>query len=85
MNEVEENATASRGYKIATQLTDQTDQAVATAYNQAGERYEAYADGEAQELDAFDGRHAYGNQRVWTIVDSKIAEPAYVWRLIACS
>jgi cyclopropane fatty-acyl-phospholipid synthase-like methyltransferase len=68
----EEDVTLSRLHKITADLLEQTNQTIATAYNQAGERYEAYADGEAQELDAFEGRHAYGDQRVWTIVDQKL-------------
>ncbi len=64
--------TLTRLHKIAADLAEQTNQTIATAYNQAGERYEAYADGEAQELDAFDGRHAYGDQRVWAILDRKL-------------
>ncbi|PWB84632.1 MAG: hypothetical protein C3F11_00255 [Methylocystaceae bacterium] len=46
--------------------------AIAFAYNQAGEKYESYADGDAQELYAFDCKHAYGDRRIWALLDDKL-------------
>lgn len=46
--------------------------AIAFAYNQAGERYEFYADGDTQDLYAFDGQHAYGDRSIWSLLDEKL-------------
>lgn len=45
---------------------------IAFAYNQAGESYESYADGGADELFAFDGQHAFGDRTIWSILDGKL-------------
>ena len=45
---------------------------IAFAYNQAGGRYESYADGDVQELYAFAGQHAYGDRRIWSLLDHKL-------------
>jgi SAM-dependent methyltransferase len=46
-----------------------SDQAIATAYNQAGDQYLAYADGDASQLFAFGGRYGYGDRKIWEQID----------------
>jgi SAM-dependent methyltransferase len=41
-----------------------------SAYDEAGEAYLAYADGDAKELFSFDGQYAYGDRRVWELLES---------------
>jgi SAM-dependent methyltransferase len=47
---------------------------VAAIYNQAGDDYAAYADGDPTQLFAFDGMHAYADRRVWALLETKLAE-----------
>jgi hypothetical protein len=47
---------------------------IAAIYNEAGDDYIAYADGDATRLFAFDGLHAYADHRVWTVLESKLAD-----------
>ena len=47
-------------------------QGVAEIYNQAGAGYAAYADGDPQQLFAFDGPHAYADRCLWTVLDTKL-------------
>ena len=51
---------------------DGFDYAVASAYNRAGEKYVAYADGDPSRLYAFDGQYAYGDRCVWEALFSKL-------------
>jgi SAM-dependent methyltransferase len=46
---------------------------IADVYNQAGDDYVSYADGDPSQLFAFDGPHAYADRQVWAILDSKLA------------
>lgn len=46
--------------------------AIATAYNQSGDAYIAYADGDPRQLFAFDGQYAYGDRRIWAVLDAKL-------------
>ena len=46
----------------------------ADAYNQAGDDYLAYADGTGEELYSFDGRYAYGDRQIWTLLERKLNE-----------
>ena len=46
---------------------------VAAIYNQAGDDYVAYADGDPTQLFAFDGMHAYADRRVWALLETKLA------------
>ena len=48
------------------------DQGVAEIYNQAGSGYAAYADGDPQQLFAFDGPHAYADRCLWEVLDAKL-------------
>jgi SAM-dependent methyltransferase len=44
----------------------------AAAYDQAGEGYLAYADGNLRSLYAFDSAYAYGDRLVWNLLESKL-------------
>jgi SAM-dependent methyltransferase len=45
---------------------------IAAAYNQAGDSYLSYADGDPGKLFAFDGRYGYGDRRIWKLLDTKL-------------
>ena len=45
---------------------------VAAIYNQAGDGYAAYADGDPEQLFVFDGLHAYADRYVWRLLDAKL-------------
>jgi SAM-dependent methyltransferase len=45
---------------------------IAKAYNQAGNDYVAYADGNPRQLFSFSGLHAYADRRVWSILEAKL-------------
>lgn len=47
---------------------------VAAIYNQAGDDYIAYADGDPTQPFAFEGMHAYADRRVWSLLETKLAE-----------
>jgi len=49
-----------------------SDRAIATAYNQAGDEYITYADGDPTKLFAFDGRYGYGDRRIWELLDTRL-------------
>jgi SAM-dependent methyltransferase len=46
----------------------------AGAYNQASAQYAAYADGDPQHLFSFRGEHAFSDQHVWSVLDTKLRE-----------
>jgi len=48
------------------------DVAIATAYNQSGDRYVAYADGDPRQLFAFDGQYSYGDRVIWETLFSRV-------------
>jgi SAM-dependent methyltransferase len=48
------------------------EQDLAEIYNQAGAGYAAYADGDPQQLFAFDGPHAYADRLLWDALDAKL-------------
>ncbi|HEY0302023.1 MAG TPA: class I SAM-dependent methyltransferase [Rhizomicrobium sp.] len=48
------------------------ERAVAAAYNQAGDKYLAYADGDPRRLYAFDGQYAYGDRMIWETLFAKL-------------
>jgi SAM-dependent methyltransferase len=58
----------------ALELHEGTAESVAAIYNQAGDDYVAYADGDPTQLFAFDGMHAYADRRVWTLLETKLAD-----------
>jgi len=45
---------------------------IANAYNQAGDKYLCYADGDPGQLFAFNGRYAYGDRQIWKLLDEKL-------------
>jgi SAM-dependent methyltransferase len=47
---------------------------VATIYNQAGDEYVSYADGDPLQPFAFDGLHAYADRCVWAALEEKLAD-----------
>ena len=47
---------------------------VADIYNQAGDEYVSYADGDPSRPFAFDGLHAYADRCVWTTLETKLAD-----------
>jgi SAM-dependent methyltransferase len=47
---------------------------VATTYNQAGDEYVSYADGDPSQPFAFDGLHAYADRCVWAALEEKLAD-----------
>jgi SAM-dependent methyltransferase len=47
---------------------------IANVYNQAGDNYAAYADGDPTQLFAFDGLHAYADRQVWALLETKLAD-----------
>ena len=49
-----------------------SDRAIATAYNQAGDEYISYADGNPRLLFAFDGRYGYGDRQIWELLDTRL-------------
>jgi SAM-dependent methyltransferase len=47
---------------------------VAAVYDQAGEGYAVYADGNQRDLFAFDGLHSYADRCVWALLDAKLTD-----------
>ena len=47
---------------------------VAAIYNQAGDDYVAYADGDPTQPFAFEGLHAYSDRYVWAVLEHKLAD-----------
>ena len=41
-------------------------------YDQAGDAYTEYADGDVTHLFAFDNLHAYADRRLWDVLDAKL-------------
>jgi SAM-dependent methyltransferase len=59
-------------HRSASPIGDTAAEAIATVYNQAGDDYIAYADGDAASLFAFDGPHAYADRYLWSVLDAKL-------------
>ena len=55
-------------------LDERADESVADIYNQAGDDYVAYADGDPMQPFAFDGMHAYADRCVWAVIETKLAD-----------
>jgi SAM-dependent methyltransferase len=55
-------------------LHERAAESVADIYNQAGDDYVAYADGDPTQLFAFDGLHAYADRCVWALLETKLAD-----------
>src|ERR1019366_1270858 len=45
---------------------------IATVYDEAGDDYVAYADGDPYNLFAFEGAHAYADRRLWALLETKL-------------
>jgi SAM-dependent methyltransferase len=58
------------GHPVSVGATDD----VATIYNQAGDEYISYADGDPSRPFAFDGLHAYADRCVWAALEEKLAD-----------
>jgi SAM-dependent methyltransferase len=54
------------------QRPEEPDRTIATAYNQAGDDYLNYADGDPAQLFAFAGRYGYGDRRIWEQLETKL-------------
>jgi SAM-dependent methyltransferase len=81
---VEQNRSASRAWASNSLLPhrvghsvpaicERATENVAAIYNQAGDDYVAYADGDPTQLFAFDGMHAYADRHVWALLETKLA------------
>ena len=46
--------------------------AVAKAYNEAGDRYQTYADGDLDKLYAFGGRYSFGDRQTWAVIEQRL-------------
>jgi SAM-dependent methyltransferase len=54
-------------------ITDRTSvHDIATIYDQAGEDYVAYADGDPERLFCFDGLHAYADRHLWSRLETML-------------
>ncbi len=47
---------------------------VADIYNQAGDHYVSYADGDPSQPFVFDGVHAYADRCVWSVLETKLVD-----------
>ena len=55
-------------------VDDDATASAAAAYDEAGEDYRSYADGNAADLYAFDSRYGYGDRRVWRVLEGLLVE-----------
>ena len=62
------------GHSVQAVDNEATDD-VADIYNQAGDDYVAYADGDPSQPFAFDGMHAYADRCVWAVLEKKLRSP----------
>ena len=49
-------------------------ESVAAVYNEAGDRYLAFADGDPRRLFSFDRLRGYADRRIWDLLDAKLVE-----------
>src|ERR1700737_2934283 len=61
------------GHSVLAVDNEATDD-VADIYNQAGDDYVSYADGDPSRPFAFDGMHAYADRCVWAVLESKLTD-----------
>jgi SAM-dependent methyltransferase len=64
----------SAGLQSIGHADGRTAENVADIYNQAGDDYVAYADGDPTQLFAFDGMHAYADRCLWAIMEKELAD-----------
>jgi SAM-dependent methyltransferase len=65
------------GHSVLTvdnKATDDVTDDVAEIYNQAGDDYVCYADGDPSQPFAFDGMHAYADRCVWALLETKLTD-----------
>jgi SAM-dependent methyltransferase len=55
-------------------VDDEATDDVADIYNQAGDDYVCYADGDPSQPFAFDGMHAYADRCVWAVLEKKLTD-----------
>jgi SAM-dependent methyltransferase len=55
-------------------VDDEATDDVADIYNQAGDDYVWYADGDPSQPFAFDGMHAYADRCVWAVLEKKLTD-----------
>jgi len=53
-------------------IDDGAGESIAAIYNRAGSAYVAYADGDPKQLFDFDGRHAYADRCLWSVLNDKL-------------
>jgi len=61
------------GHSVLAVDNEATDD-VADIYNQAGDDYVSYADGDPSRPFAFDGMHAYADRCVWAVLEKKLTD-----------
>jgi SAM-dependent methyltransferase len=61
------------GHSVQAVDNEATDD-VADIYNQAGDDYVSYADGDPSQPFAFDGMHAYADRCVWAVLEKKLTD-----------
>jgi SAM-dependent methyltransferase len=61
------------GHSVLAVDNEATDD-VADIYNQAGDDYVSYADGDPSQPFAFDGMHGYADRCVWAVLENKLTE-----------
>ncbi len=61
------------GHSVLAVDNEATDD-VADIYNQAGDDYVSYADGDPSQPFAFDGMHAYADRCVWAVLEKKLTD-----------
>jgi SAM-dependent methyltransferase len=61
------------GHAVLALDSEATDD-VADIYNQAGDDYVSYADGDPSQPFAFDGMHAYADRCVWAVLEKKLTD-----------
>ena len=67
-------AVSDRAGHSALAVDSETTDDVADIYNQAGDDYVSYADGDPSQPFAFDGMHAYADRCVWSVLETKLAD-----------
>ena len=72
------------GHSVLT-ADDEATGDVADIYNQAGDDYVSYADGDPSQPFAFDGMHAYADRCVWAVLEKKVTDLRASAKLIRSS
>ncbi len=59
-------------HRAPVSASEDSKQAIATAYDRSGAKYLAYADGDPNQLYAFDGKYAFGDHQTWLLIDAEL-------------